>query len=298
MVIETMVRERPVEEIGHGDHLCLLFADEAEKQRVATRYMADGLALGERVLYFADQSDPEAVREWLRSAGVDADRACARGQLRVVTADDTYLAPGRFDPDVMMRALRDEVAASIRDGHTGLRVTGEMGWGLRDVPGAERLDEYESRVTEVFTGQPASAVCHYDARLYGPDELAVFDRCHPGRVELAPLHGTSVLRIVPSFQDGRRVLRVSGSVDLHTADRLDEALRVARDWPGDVRVDMSAMEFIDLAGLRLLAQAADDLDDGRTLRVEHLPEMLCRVIRLAGLDRSPSLVILPQEVPA
>ena len=72
-MIETMSRERSVEAVGHGDHLCFLFADDAEKRRVATRYMADGLALGERVLYFADQSRPETVREWLRSAGVDVE---------------------------------------------------------------------------------------------------------------------------------------------------------------------------------------------------------------------------------
>ncbi|WP_198652975.1 MEDS domain-containing protein [Actinocorallia populi] len=295
---QRMNRELPAEKVGHGDHLCLVFGDDAEKRRVATRYMTDGLALGERILYFTDQSSPEAVRGWLHAARVDVGEACARGRLQVVAARDSYLASGRFDPDAMIQTLYDEVRRSLDDGHTGLRVTGEMGWALRGMPGAELLPEYEKMITEVFAGNPASAVCHYDARLFGPDELAVFDHCHPLKVELTPLHGHGALRIVPAFQDGRRALRVIGSVDLQTTDLLAEALRTARSWPGDIRVDMSALEFIDLTGLRLLARTADSLGDGRILKVEHLPEMLRKVIRLAGLDRSPAFVVSPSgEVP-
>jgi anti-anti-sigma factor len=295
MVTQTIDRERLVEEVGHGDHLCLAFDDDAEKRRVATRYTADGLIRGERVLYFADRSDPDTVREWLHAARIDVAGASARGQLRVVTADETYLAPGVFDPDTMVRRLRDEIGASLDAGYTGMRVTGEMDWALREVPGSERLREYETKVNEVFVGRPASAICHYDARLFGPDALAAFDDCHPRRVELTPLYSTSVLRIVPSFQEGQRTLRVSGSVDMQTADRLEEALRATRAWPGDVRIDMRDLEFIDLTGLRVLVRTADSLDDGRRLRVEHLPEMLCKVIHLAGLDRSPALVVTSSE---
>lgn len=295
MANRTTDREHPVEKAGHGDHLCLVFGDDAENRRVAVRYMTDGLALGERVLYFADQSRPETVRNWLRAARVDVDAACARGQLQVVTVRESYLASGRFDPDTMIQNLRDAVRGSLEEGYTGLRVTGEMGWALRDVPGAELLHEYESRVTEVFTGNPASAICHYDARLFDTGALAAFDHCHPGKVELAPLHGHGALRTIPSFQDGRRVLRVVGSVDLQTADLLAEALRAACAWPGDIEVDMSALEFIDLTGLRLLARTADSLGDGRVLRVSHLPEMLRRVIHLAGLDGPAALVVPAAE---
>lgn len=209
-------RVRRVRDMGHGEHLCLAFADDDEQRRVVTTYLRRGLERGERVLYFADQRAPERVLDWLGVAGTDPGPAVATGQLQVTTAGDSYLAAGSFDADAMVDALQREIASSLAVGYTGLRVSGEMGWALRDVPGADRLGEYEAKVNSVFAGRPASAVCQYDARLFDAETLDAFDRRHGGAVELPPLHSDTVLRLVPAFQSGRRTLRVFGTVDHRT----------------------------------------------------------------------------------
>ncbi|MET9570563.1 MEDS domain-containing protein [Streptomyces virginiae] len=298
MVITQDGRERPVQELGHGDHVCLAFADDAEQRRVLTAYLHEGLARGERVLYFAEQQDPAVVLEWLRPAGAEVDTAVARGQLRVTTADDSYLAAGRFDAETMVATLRQEVTDSLKAGYTGLRVSGEMSWGLRDVPGVDQLAEYEAKVNAVFAGQRASAVCQYDARLFAPNQLDAFDRCHPGTVEAEPLHSDGVLHILPAFEEGERVLRMAGTVDYRTTGALATALETVLGWSGDVRVDLGALEFIDLAGLRALAHTAGQLTRGRRLRVTGLAPMLCHVISVAGFDQQDALVVIPSEVRA
>jgi anti-anti-sigma factor len=294
VVITQDGRERPVQELGHGDHACLAFADDGEQRRVVTAYLSEGLALGERVRYFAERQDPATVLGWLRSVGADADAAVSRGQLQVATADDGYLASGRFDAETMVATLQQEVADSLKAGYTGLRVSGEMSWGLRDVPGADQLAEYEAKVNELFAGQPASAVCQYDARLFSPDQLRAFDRYHPGTVQAEALHSSALLRILPSFTEGQRTLRVVGSVDYRTTTALAEALETTLHWPGDVRVDMSGLEFIDLAGLRVLAHTAEKFTPGRRLRVVELTPMLCQVISVTGFDQQDALVVTPR----
>lgn len=284
-------RERRVQDMVHGDHLCLAFADDAEQRRVVTAYVSAGLERGERVLYFADGRDPRQVLGWLGSAGTDPQRALASGQLKVTTTDESYLAAGSFDAEAMACGLRQEVADSLTAGYRGFRVSGEMGWALRGVPGADQLERYERKVTEVFAGQSASAVCQYDARRFGPAALDAFDRCHPGAVEPDELYAGPGLRLVPGFRAGQRALRVVGTVDYRGTDALAAALETTLEWPGDVWVDMSDLEFIDLAGVRALAHAAGRMPAERRLHVVDLAPLLCQVIAMVGWDVTPSLVV-------
>ncbi|SDD80519.1 MEDS domain-containing protein [Streptomyces prasinopilosus] len=290
--------DRRVQDMDHGDHLCLAFTDDAEQRRVVTAYLTAGLHRGERVVYFADRLAPREVLDWLAASGTDPRPAVEGGRLVVTTADDSYLATGSFDADGMVAALEREVDQSLTAGCTGFRVSGEMGWALRRVPGADRLAAYETEVNRVFTGRRASAVCQYDARRFAPDRLGHLYDCHPGAVEPEPLHHDGTLRLVPSFRGGRRSLRVVGSVDHRTTDALADALETASAWPGDIQVDMRALEFIDLSGVRALARAAARLEDGRRLHVVELAPLLRRVIGMAGFDEIPALVVTARESPA
>ncbi|GHD54473.1 MEDS domain-containing protein [Streptomyces galbus] len=291
-------RDLLVQDVGQGDHVCLAFADDAEQRHVLSHYLADGLRRGERVLYFADRNTPDEVLGWLPAAGVDPGPLVSRGQLTVTTADDSYLASGTFDPDTMVAVLRQEVAASLAAGYTGFRVSGEMGWALREVPGADRLAEYETKVNAVFAEGRASAVCQYDARLFGAEQLHGFDRCHPSTAELRPLYQDARLRLVPAFRSGHHALRVVGTVDHTSTATLAAALETLLDRPGDVYVDMRELEFIDLAGVRALAHAADRMAAGRRLHVVDLAPLMAQVVRLVGFDDIPSLSVDTAEDPA
>ncbi|MFK0181716.1 MEDS domain-containing protein [Streptomyces xanthochromogenes] len=288
-------RERPIDDVGHGDHLCLAFADDAEQRRVVTSYLQVGLDRGERVLYFADQNTPGQVLNWLREAGTDPAAALDSGQLTVTTADDSYLADGPFDADAMVTALHKEVSDCLAAGYTGLRVSGEMSWALRDIPGADRLDEYERKVNAVFAGHAASAICQYDARRFDAASLHSFDRRHPAIVAPHPLFTSPSLDLVPSLRNGQQALRVIGDVDYHSFQAFSSALESILDWPGDLTVDMNSLQFIDLAGMRALVRTAERLRAGRRLHVVDLDPMLCEVMHVVGWDQIPSLSVTARE---
>ncbi|ROO89661.1 STAS domain-containing protein [Actinocorallia herbida] len=288
------IRERQVSDLRHGDHLCLAFADESERRDVLTCYLSVGLERGERLLYYTERSAPETVKGWLRDAGVDSGKAVADGRLKILPVDASLLASGRFDADATVATIEREVAESLREGHSGLRLTGEMDWALRDVPGAEKLPAFEEKVGALVAGRRATALCQYDVRRFDADRMTVADQVHPAAATVPALHEDAMLQLLPVLRDGRRELRVAGTVDYRTTEVLAEALYTAARWPGDLRLDMSALEFIDLSGVRTIARVAASLEPGRMLYVNDLAPLLCHVVRLVGWDEEPSLVVRPR----
>jgi anti-anti-sigma regulatory factor len=283
---------RQVKDVALGDHLCLAFAHESEQRAVATGFVTGGLDRGERVLYVTDGPEHDRVQGWLKEAGADVSALTASGQLELRSAEETYLASGRFDPDEMIAMWRSEIEGSLAAGYAGLRVSGEMSWALADVAGAERLAEYERRVTALFKEGMSAAMCQYDCREFPSDLLAVIADGHPATARQNALIDSDRLRITPAFdRAGERVLGVDGFIDYHSAAAWSEGLRTAVAVEGDIQLDMTELGFIDVAGLRALTEVASGLPPGRHVRVRNLASMLGEVIRLVGWDQTSGLII-------
>jgi anti-anti-sigma factor len=278
-----------------GDHLCLAFDTDGEQREVVASFIVAGLTKGEKIIYFTDGTAPEMVTRWLRARSVDAHAAWARGQLEMRHAEQAYLRSGRFDPDEALDALRADIAAAQRAGFTGVRLTDEMAWARRGLPGSERLPDYERRIQAIYDTGAATGICQFDRRIFGA-ETGKWVRLHQGRVEPDPLHADPWLRVVPTFDP--RGLRVVGTVDTTTSTAMTAALdRWSATEPGDIHLDMKDLEFIDIAGLRTLVTAASELD-GRRLHVVNLAPSLRRVVTLVGWDREPGLVFCDRAVGA
>jgi anti-anti-sigma factor len=86
-------------------------------------------------------------------------------------------------------------------------------------------------------------------------------------------------------------LRMSGEVDVSNAADLERALRAARDRvDGDLHVDLAAVDFIDVAGLRALTLAARGLaGHGGLLVVHSVTPHIDKLVRLIGWDAVPGL---------
>jgi len=99
-----------------------------------------------------------------------------------------------------------------------------------------------------------------------------------------PSLGLEVLRAA-----GRTVVRVTGELDLATADRFRRAVAEALAG-GPAVIDLAALEFIDSSGVRALDGVLRDADrDGAPLRVSApVHENVAQVLDLVGmLDELP-----------
>jgi anti-anti-sigma regulatory factor len=271
--------------IRPGDHLCLPFTSEAEQREVVSAYIADGLRRGERVLYFADRTDPDAIGAWLGPHSVDGALAIARGQLDVRPAGN-----GAFDPAEVVVGIRDAVREARAAGFQGLRLTGEMSWALRDGPDHVGLHEYESGVAStVVDAGDLAAVCQYDERIFAGADLPSLLAHHAGRLRVDPLHDDRRLRIAPTYSP--RGLRIGGVVDDSTAAPLADALARAAAWPvGEpwFVLDLGELDFIDVAGIRMLVRFAESIAPDRQVRASGMPPTMRRVLAIMNWQFEPA----------
>jgi anti-anti-sigma regulatory factor len=277
-------KTRQVRKVRLGDHLCLPFSSDDEQREVLTTYILDGLARGERIIYYAGRTAPDQVGAWLAATGVDTSRIVDEGRLDI----------RRFEPDVVITTLWVEVRQTRDAGYPGLRISSEMTSDVEPVVDQRTLIEYENRLARVFDSGEVAAICQYDRRLIDQTDVTDVIDCHSRVVQIDPLHDDHRLRITPTFDP--RGLRVTGAVDLTTSGALASTLRLAANWSGtNLHIDFGELEFIDVAGVRAIVRAAAMLGPGRQLVVERLAPPLRRVFELAGWDHAPGLC-LAEEV--
>jgi len=170
---------RLIEHSQPGDHLCCIYETEEEHRAVLTPFLRQGLERGEKVLYIVDAHTAETILGYLRDEGVDVEACLERGQFAILTRDEAYMREGVFDPQRMIALLRAETEQALAEGYPALRVSGEMTWALRGLPGAERLIEYEARLNEFLPGSQCLAICQYDRRRFDAALLLDVLRTHP-----------------------------------------------------------------------------------------------------------------------
>ena len=79
----------------------------------------------------------------------------------------------------MLETLRNYYSSCIEDGIIGARVSGEMTWALKGLPGSEKLMEYEAQVNNVLVTHPVTAICQYDANQFDGGTIIDVLNVHP-----------------------------------------------------------------------------------------------------------------------
>jgi len=176
-----------VHKIKLGDHFRLPLHSDEEQREILTTYVVDGLSRGERVIYYADRTEPGVIGSRLAGSGVKISRVVDEGRLAI-------------------RRLR------------------------------------------------------------------ITSRYRP------------------------RGLHVAGSIDVLTAGVLTTNLGPATRWPErDIQLDLTELEFIDVAGVRAIVRAASALGPGRRLVVKGLAVGPRKVFEIAGWDMTPGLRFADEE---
>ena len=187
---------KSLRDIKLGDHLCLIYETQEEQFEVVIPFIKYGLEKNEKCIYVADDNTVEQVMGAMSS--VDSElftEAIKKGSLLILTKKDSYLKDGYFDPEKMIALLKQIEQEAIRDGYSGLRVTGEMTWMLAAEPGSDRLMEYEAELNNFIPGSKACGICQYNAKRFSNEILLDVFSTHPfviirGRLVANPLYST------------------------------------------------------------------------------------------------------------
>ncbi len=160
-------------------HICLIYDSEEQRRKIVSQYLAAGLKQGEIVRYFADETSPEEVHAWLLETGIEPSKAEEGEPFKIVKAENAYCPSGKFVPQVVIDSAISRYAMAKAAGYTGSRVSGEMTWVLRGIPGSDRFLEYEMGLNTIRETFPYIGMCQYDARRFDGAMLFKVLQVHP-----------------------------------------------------------------------------------------------------------------------
>ena len=85
-------------------------------------------------------------------------------------------------------------------------------------------------------------------------------------------------------------VRLSGELDANTAEDFAEAVASVPDGRGELVIDLSALDFIDSMGVRMLALLSRRIGGGLVLRYPQ--DAVSRVFELLQVDEMPGIRIV------
>jgi transcriptional regulator with XRE-family HTH domain len=182
------LRKRKITDLQPGEHVCCIYDTEEEHKALVTSFLRRGLERHEKVFYITDAHTAETILNYLREDGLEVEPYLTKGQLNISNADGVYIRGGIFNPDAMLALLRSEIERALSEGYSALRVTGEMSWALRGLPGSERLLEYENKLNTFYPGSQCLGICQYDRRRFDAALLLDVVIAHPTIVLGTEIH--------------------------------------------------------------------------------------------------------------
>lgn len=162
-----------------GAHMCQIFNDDKERLDALLEFLRSGLEAGERAACFTEKLDEAHLARYLADHGLSCGKLVESGALSRAGTSEVYFQDGRFDPDRMLELLRHFHNDSVASGFPAARVIGEMTGEVQHISGGSRLMEYESRVSLLLKDVPITAVCQYDANVFGGATLMRILKVHP-----------------------------------------------------------------------------------------------------------------------
>ncbi|MCQ0019137.1 STAS domain-containing protein [Actinomadura madurae] len=306
---------KPVGAMELGDHLALIFDDDEERRSIMAAYARDGVAAGHKVIYISDGVRAGDVLGWLlaehestgpaphaaapraaaphaapEGAPVDLAEAMEEGHFVVRTAEETFLASGRFDPSESLQLMATEIDLALVQGYSGGADRGRgavLAAPLARHPPARRLRADAGRGL-------------HDDRPEGDGDLPVrpaLVRGGPARGRGGRPHGPRARQRLlrrrsaadqPPVQPARGA--GGGVIDAATRPAAASVLESIKTRTGLLCLDLEGLEACDPDGLRMLTGADRPARD-RGLLLRGVPAEVHAGLRAEGLDEAPGVSI-------
>jgi hypothetical protein len=164
--------------LGRQRHICAFF-NTAEEHRVLRSFIKDGFDQGDKAFHLVNPVRREEHLKRLAEAGINVQEAMDIGQLEVRPWQDGPLHGERFDQDVWLASFEQVLQSGPAAGYAQTRFLADMEWALVDLPGAEDLIEFETRVNYVVPKYDDMVICVYDLSKFNATVVMDALRTHP-----------------------------------------------------------------------------------------------------------------------
>jgi hypothetical protein len=162
-----------------GVHICQIFSSDGERHDSLVNFIVSGLKTGESTACFSENETESSLSGFFSKNGISLNQVQNDGSLILSKTEDVYFENGAFEPERMLKLLKEFYLESQRLNRSGARVIGEMNSKIEKMPGGSRLMEYESKVSLLLRQFPVTAVCQYDARDFDGSTIMDILKVHP-----------------------------------------------------------------------------------------------------------------------
>lgn len=225
------------------------------------------------MLYVADKPETELADDLASLPSRDA--LLGSGQLKLLPLAKLYGAMDAFVAEEQISTFSELTKAAVRDGFPCLRLAAEatsLVVGMDAERAAGRFVGYEVGVDRLMAAEPMLSMCGYDRRTVSPTAASALCFVHPLR------YGTRCGTDSGFYADEDGGWRLVGEVDLLSRAAFETALSTLPTGR-DITLRLDGLKFIDVAGVRALAELSTRLAPGRLI-LHDPPTPLRRILRL------------------
>ncbi|MBV9919611.1 MAG: MEDS domain-containing protein [Pseudonocardia sp.] len=286
-----------IDTIDRAGHTCLIPDSEDHLWEATASYVAGGLAAGERVIYFEDDTAGVLLGR-LSDDRVPVAGAIEDGGLVIVPGERTRQVCA-FPVVHIVELMRRQIEESDIGGWPGIRLAGESR-KLLPIGGLRKLIEYETAVDLLLATHPnAGMLCRFDRRFFDDEAVAAMREIHATELVTPALYDDTLLRVTGSAPTA---LRFAGEIDLSNRPQvrrlLENALDSALRSPyaaTDITIDLTSLRFIDVAGAVELVHAAETFPETHRLVLVGARPGILRVLDRCGAPFAAQLEVVPRE---
>jgi hypothetical protein len=165
-------------DIKPGDHLCVLYRGQPERDRVLIPYLRGGVRAGDKCLFATNDTDATGILTDLHEeTGMPA--AVRSGQLAVRSAEKRSARPGESAITRLITLWDTETGAAMDDGYGFARLGAEARWWMPPAPDAEAFLRYEFELSRYLPTYPQTALCLYDMNYFDASVVMEVVKFHP-----------------------------------------------------------------------------------------------------------------------
>ena len=106
------------------------------------------------------------------------------------------------------------------------------------------------------------------------------------------------MEIISNLKDDVLWVKPTGDIDHHTAKDMREAIDelIVKNNPGELELDLSAIDFMDSSGLGLvLGRYKKQADTGGKFKIINPSRHIMRILQLAGVEKIIRIEIVNRE---
>lgn len=207
-----------------------VFAGTREFAALAAPFLSEGAALGERVMYVAENPDPADMAGLAATAG--------QGALQVASIADVYGTARIVDPQAQRATFAAALADALAAGYTGIRVAADNTTLVTDEERLKAWLRWEIVADRFIAENPMTGLCAFDQDVVDIDRLRHLATVHPLSSASSP---------VPPF----RLFSDAGA--LCVEGRLD-SFAVTQLWPALDSLPPETGVLVDLASATLMGR--------------------------------------------